>query len=307
MIDFFDNYIINPTTEVTPIIRISPFNGLNVDSVGANDKNSVDNYFNNRFGTDWSFTIKARDAISIALSYYQLCHEDVVTILTTTNNFYISSCVTKEIEKYCKWTREITEKTKVIFVNHEFGFPYLDLSSLRQYNLPIIEDCAHSFLSVDSDSLIGRVGDFVIYSLPKFFSMQIGGVLVSNTYKLNKETLPVAAYKYIYSNLSTYLSLVDQFAECRQLNHSYLSSQLSELGIIPRFDISERVYPGVFLFSWKENIDYDGLKSFMQNNGVESSVFYGEKAFFIPVHHKLTKHYLDYMISLLKYYYNASC
>ena len=170
-IDIYDGFIINPTVEVTPTIRISPFiekdlNRLNVDIEIAKE------YLRERFG-EYLLTIKARDAISLALSYYDLVHDDVVTILTTSGNYYISSCVTREIEKYCLWSREITERTKIIFINHEFGYPCERLNELKKYNIPIIEDCAQSFISKDKHSLIGKIGDFVIYSLPKIFPMQI--------------------------------------------------------------------------------------------------------------------------------------
>lgn len=94
-IDIYDGFIINPTVEVTPTIRISPFiekdlNRLNVDIEIAKE------YLRERFG-EYLLTIKARDAISLALSYYDLVHDDVVTILTTSGNYYISSCVTREI------------------------------------------------------------------------------------------------------------------------------------------------------------------------------------------------------------------
>ena len=130
-IDIYDGFIINPTVEVTPTIRISPFiekdlNRLNVDIEIAKE------YLRERFG-EYLLTIKARDAISLALSYYDLVHDDVVTILTTSGNYYISSCVTREIEKYCLWSREITERTKIIFINHEFGYPCERLNELKKY------------------------------------------------------------------------------------------------------------------------------------------------------------------------------
>ena len=75
-IDIYDGFIINPTVEVTPTIRISPFiekdlNRLNVDIEIAKE------YLRERFG-EYLLTIKARDAISLALSYYDLVHDDVV-------------------------------------------------------------------------------------------------------------------------------------------------------------------------------------------------------------------------------------
>ena len=106
--------------------------------------------------------------------------DDIVTILTTSGNFYISSCVTEEIEKFCQWNREITPETKVILVNHEFGTIYPDMKNLVSLGIPIIEDCCPSFFSQDNDNKAGRYGDFAVYSFSKIFPIQFGGLLVNN-------------------------------------------------------------------------------------------------------------------------------
>lgn len=303
---FFHNYIINPSVELTPAIRISPFNTENILMPRCNDENIAKRYLDSRF-SNYIITAKGRDAIDVALSYYQLTKNDVVSIVTTSDNFYISSCVTKCIEKYCSWSRVISEKTKVIFVNHEFGYPCQKLQDLKKYGLPIIEDCAHSFMSVDEKSSIGKIGDFVIYSLPKFFPMQVGGLLVSNKKDVTKPHINHAAEKYVLNTLSSYIPILDSICSSRLNNYKYLERQLSSLGIQPYFPLKSNIYPGVFLFKWKTNIDYSLLKEFMQRNGIESSVFYGQNAFFIPVHHNLSQNHLDYMITLLNYFHNALC
>ena len=83
------------------------------------------------------------------------------------------------LKSYADGHGKFVPETKVIFVNHEFGYPYHDLIRLKDYKLPIIEDCAGSFFSSDKDGSIGEVGDFVIYSFPKMFPLQVGGLLVS--------------------------------------------------------------------------------------------------------------------------------
>lgn len=303
---FFHNYIINPSVELTPTIRISPFNTENILTPKCNDENIAKEYLDSRY-SNYTITAKGRDAIDLALSYYHLTKSDVVSIVTTSDNFYISSCVTKCIEKYCFWSRVISEKTKVIFVNHEFGYPCQKLHNLKKYGLPIIEDCAHSFMSVDETSSIGEIGDFVIYSLPKFFPMQIGGLLVSNKDDITKQHTNQTVEKYVLNNLSSYIPILDSICSSRLNNYKYLESQLASLGIQPYFPLKCNIYPGVFLFKWKANIDYPLLKEFMQRNGIESSVFYGQNAFFIPVHHNLSQSHLDYMVTLLNYFHNALC
>lgn len=299
---FFNNTIIDPSIELRPTIRISPFNEEYI-YINEVQIHIAEEYLRKRFN-NYVLTVKGRNAIDLALSYYNLKKDDVVTILTTSDNFYISSCVTKTIEKYCLWSRKISNKTKVIFVNHEFGYPYQNLQAIKDYNIPIIEDCAHSFISQDRDGLVGNLGDFAIYSLSKFFPMQLGGIL-----SVNKEDIKIAnildeSYeKYILKNITYNVNNLNDICNNRLKNYCYLKEQLRDIGINPFFDENEKTIPGVFLFNWHSNINYALLKEFMQSNGVECSVFYGKNAFFIPVHHNLTNSQLDYMISLLKYFY----
>lgn len=300
----YNGYIVNPTIEVCPVIRISPFTEDFLHIQEPIDKGFVDRTLQEKLG-NYVFVTKARYAILQALSYYKLQKTDVVTILTTTNSFYISSCVTNEIEKTCCWSREITDRTKVLLVNHEFGYPFHKIELLKRYNLPIIEDCAFSFASQNDSFTVGKIGDFAIYSLPKFFPMQIGGILVSNKYKVS-HLVNDDLSQYLSSYLANFFSYIDYYIEKRLSNYKYLTKALYSIGIEPFFSMHRGTVPGVFMFKWRKKTDYNKLKLFMQSNGVESSVFYGREAFFIPVHHNLEKQHLDYMINLL-YYYNDYC
>lgn len=298
-----NNFIINASPELTPSIRISPFsfNSLRQSFCSTEiNQGHIEEIITKRFN-NYSFELKGRSALAKALSFYQLSELDIVTILTTSGNFYISSCVTKEIEKYCQWSRVISNKTKVILVNHEFGYPYQNVGSLKKYGLPVIEDCAHSFFSDNGE--IGTVGDFSIYSLPKAFPVQLGGLLVSNNPEYVLSESNVSVQKYIFSNYYTQYT-EQQIRERRLYNYYFLKKKLKKIQIYPYFPLEEGVIPGVFLFSWLDVINYPQLKIFMQANGVESSVFYGKNAFFIPCHHLLTEFELEYMICLLEFFYH---
>ena len=299
-------FVINPDPYSLPCYRIGPFQtkDLSINHY-LKDSDLIDEYFNSRFSDkDYIYTINGREAIHYALTYYQLKRDDVVTVLTTSNNFYISGCVTNEIEKYCRWSREILPDTKLIFVNHEFGYPFKNLKELKnKYNLPIIEDCAGSFFSEDDKNEIGNVGDFVIYSFPKMFPLQIGGLLVSNIsdgISKDKE-LQGLTLRHIKNVLSKYITVKDQIIKVRLSNYKYLRSRFSELNLPERFDLKAGVIPGVFMFKTKDHkIELPELKKFYYSHGVQCSVFYGEEAFFIPVHQSLSEADLDYFFEICK-------
>lgn len=293
----YNNIIVDAFSELVPSLHIAPLNLTKMDA--------TDTVCNLRdiFHTDKYISLhkKARSAITTALEDLHLQKEDVVTILTTSGNYYVSGCVTKAIESVCRWNREVTDETKTILVIHEFGYPYKGLSGLKKYGLPIIEDCAYAFFSKDEE--IGTVGDNVIYSLPKAFNMQMGGVMISRN-KID-DRVSQEERAYILSHLSAGWKDCEAIISQRIENHNYLAAALAPYGIQPFFDFVDGVVPGVFMFRWRDDMDYPALKEFMQRNGVESSVFYGQSAFFVPVHQNLSRSELDYMIKLLKYFYET--
>lgn len=295
------NIIIDPSVELVPSIHIPPMTNavLAHKEPTCEQIEACTQYLRKRFGVHY-LVPKARSALRVALEYYNLKQDDVVTILTTSGNFYISSCVTKVVESVCLWNREITDKTKVLLVVHEFGYPYANLKNLKKYNLPIIEDCAYAFFTKDNQ--MESVGDFVVYSLPKAFPMQMGGILKSNIGEIDYvEDEPVR--NYILNHLATLISKIDSIKSTRLSKWHLIADGLCELGGKP-WNFVDGVVPGVMLFYWNEDMNYPRLKEFMQYHGVESSVFYGRNAFFIPVHHLLTDDEINYMLSLLSYFKN---
>jgi dTDP-4-amino-4,6-dideoxygalactose transaminase len=305
MIDITNGYVINPESFWRPSYRISPFNtgyvkkNKQLIQSGTIDFDLVRNFF----GSHYFFCNNGKSAISLALQQYDLSPEDEVLILTTSGNTYISSCVTKEIENICKWSRVKTEKTKLVFVNHEFGFCYEELAKLKEYQLPIIEDRALSFASVAGDGKTGTIGDFVIYSLPKFFPISLGGVLQCN----NSSKLKSVPAKnqllddYCARLMTSYLEDVERIKKERTNNFAYLEKKFAEFDFHPFFEVTGNAVPGVFMFSTK-GIDLNRFKIFMQANGVESSIFYGKEAFFVPVHQELTVEDMDFFYQLTLYF-----
>ena len=297
-------FILHPDQYLMPSYRISPFK---TDDVGRNasmvDDDFAVNYFNKRFGKEkWQYTYSGKDAIKCALMNYGLKANDLVTILTTSQNFYISSCVTKEIESFCRWNRELVPETKVIFVNHEFGYPYPDMEKLVATGLPIIEDCCTTFFSQDELGAVGQYGDFSVYSFPKFFPIQIGGLLVNNTnYAVNRSVaLSEHEEKHIRNAMSHYLKIDSSILKARKENWDYAIDRFSKLGLTPRFDENSKTIPSVLLLRNNGIIkDLNKLKSFISSHGIQNSVFYGEDAFFIPIHQNLSTSDLDYFYEVI--------
>jgi len=291
-----NDFVLSPDKSLLPAYRISPFKTSDIALNRALPfSGCIDEYFRQRFSSRrFIYCESGRQAIHIALGALGLSRQDVVTILTTTGNLYISGCVTREIEKFCRWSRQIEPETKALLVNHEFGFPYEELRAIRRFNVPIIEDAAHAFASNNREQSAGQVGDFVVYSFPKFFPIQNGGLLVFHEHYTIDEPLAPSARHYSQKVLSAHIDNLANAAIKRRENYDTLTTLFRQLGCAARFQLSDNSVPGVFMFQTPADVDLPALKTFVQEHGIESSVFYGEQAFFVPVHDRLAPADLDY-------------
>ena len=305
--EFSSGFVLNPSEFLLPSHRISPFRTSDVgNNIGLTHNKKIIKILNNRFkGRNWCYTKTGKEGIALALEALELNFNDCISIMTTSNNTYISSCVTDEIEKVCSWSREIQSNTAALFVNHEFGYPYRDLQNLKQYNLPIIEDACHSYLANTDVSDMGLVGDFIVFSLPKIYPIQFGGIIA---YRTNFSITPSVEFNssienYLSSVLSYYQNDLELIKSTRLQNYHGLVERFSKLDCRPRFKLLKNDVPGVFLFSVPQGLNLEKMKEHGWRHGIECSVFYGEDAFFIPVHQHLSETDLDYFYTVfLKFF-----
>ena len=93
---------------------------------------------------------------------------------------WIGYWVYNQIQTYAFPIKHFSERTKAIFVYHQYGFPQ-DMDKILEFatdkKLIVIEDCAHALESYYKGRLVGSIGDFSIYSFSKwFFCYALGGV-----------------------------------------------------------------------------------------------------------------------------------
>lgn len=128
------------------------------------------------------FFENGKAAIHYIARLLNLTKTDQVTIYTATDNNYVSTCVTGTLFNYCSISRVMSKNTKAIYVIHEFGKVHPEMIQLinraKELNIPIIEDCAHTFDSCNDTYCAGSLADFTIYSLPKIFPVKKGGILI---------------------------------------------------------------------------------------------------------------------------------
>jgi len=84
-----------------------------------------------------------------------------------------------------------TKTYKMILLVHYFGFKIHNIEEIvklcKVNNMIVVEDCAHLYNYNTYDlSAAGTFGDFVFYSLHKFFPLKTGGLLVQNNLNILK-------------------------------------------------------------------------------------------------------------------------
>lgn len=298
-------FIVNPDPYSLPTYRIGAFVTQAIARnffINSSFIQFAESYLNKRFGqNNWILTKNGREAISLAMQSFDLAKDSITTILTPSNNFYISGCVTSTLQNYTNWNRQYTIKTSAYFVNHEFGYLYPQIEQLVKEGLPIIEDCCTTFFSQDANEKIGQYGDFSIYSFPKFFSIQIGGLLVGKDIALNenlvdKVSLTIVEKEYILKVLGFELDQKDDILHKRKEIFDYSTQRFEKLGFTLRFPKKIGIVPSVLLLNNNQIVkDLNKLKDFLNKNGIQNSVFYGEDAFFIPNHQNLSFTDIDFM------------
>lgn len=305
-----DDFIIGAEKHLLPIYRISPFKTSDIlknKKIRLENKVGIENYLSVRYkGKRVLLTENGRSALRLALQCLKLEENDIVTIITTSNKLYISSCVTNEIEKVCNWSRVIEEKTRVILINHEFGFCCSNLKKYASLGYPIIEDFAHSFISNTDKLDAGRYGDYLIFSFSKYFPIQCGGALI---YKgescLLDNNSEISGY--VENVTSAYLDSINEIRQKRVNNYKYYEGLFLSLGLRPYFSLKENDCPGVFCFKTPDGVDLNKLKEFVNANGIESSVFYGEQAYFLPCHQNLNYADLDFIYMVVREFLEDYC
>lgn len=78
---------------------------------------------------------------------------------------------------------------RAMLATHYFGVPQ-PMSELRAFcdarGISLIEDCAHAFFGISDGMAVGNWGHVAIASLPKFFPVCEGGLIVSATHSLKE-------------------------------------------------------------------------------------------------------------------------
>jgi len=279
-----------PGTAVKAGLAISPFSHQSLHAAGGE---AVEGraLLQAHLGSPFTMTASGRQALALILDRLGPSGDDEVAILTTSGGSYVSACVTRTIEQRCRWTIGITERSRALIVIHEWGRPYASMEQALATGLPVIEDCAYAFASTHADGRpVGSDGQFAIYSLPKLFSVPFGGIVVARSSPPFASPLAREEEDYLLGSLVPELGNLPQLLKQRAAVWQQLARLFSLLGAEPFFERGASDAPAVFMFRHDpQTVPLAELRKRYELHGVEASVFYGENAFYLPAHHRMSE------------------
>jgi len=179
------------------------------------------------------------------------------------------------------------------------------MEKLETLGIPIIEDCCTTFFSQDVSNRIGTYGHFAIYSFPKFFPIEYGGLLVSHRsdWCTDSSALDVNLRSNLQKILDYHLLRCSDLLKKRKNNFDYALKCFTQLGFDEYFKRNEQTVPVALMLN-NHNIikNLPAFKVELNRNGIESSIFYGKDAFFVPSHQNLTRTDIDHFVDVIQSY-----
>jgi hypothetical protein len=267
-------------------------------------------------GTDaWTFFPRAMFAIAGALIEYRdqgrLTADDEVLISTTTGSPYISSCVTRAIESVCKWSQTPSDKTRAVFLIHEFGFPNPHAAEMRAFcnerGIPLIEDLAYGWGSEGT----GNWGDVKIISFTKLLPLQYGGVLVGmkippeRHWKVLRSSDPAKGDE-VFGLLPKVWQPLPEIRATRQEIWKMYADRLAQV-IDPWMAIEPGVMPGAFIAKLENEDEMRRVSAFVKRFGIEVGNWYHHASIFLPCHQRMTRRHVDYVSGAILANYREGC
>lgn len=305
MKSYLPKELLMPDIALRPVIRMSPFSGkfdFHVKDHVLPETELVSRISTQLFGLpkEGRLTKNAIHALSLALQSVIRSKEFVVSIITPSGSGYVNSSVTEEVDKYCKWVFGYDPRADVYLLIHEFGRKGVLPEQAIQSRKPVIENCAYALVDPSFSSHYPVQGHYIVFSLSNAFPLQYGGLLFVNGVPL-KENL---SSKYIFSDKGKHYlqqTLVAYFLDLHHANRArlrtyHLMQQIcKDYGFDEAYPAKEGELPHAFLVEISPELDASSIKTHMNLAGIESGIFEGGNAYFLPCHQNMNMAEVEYI------------
>lgn len=307
---FFQNFAIKKYPVIlkppfyAPVIRLSPFRSLREPDEEKNISMPVNN---------WTFVPRASYGIYAILRHLDLQPEDHVTIIKSFPTEFISGCVTKNIEKVCKWKlwKEGDRIGKVVLLIHEFGIPAKIteqfVNQLRSAGIIVIEDCAWRATKVFEQS------DYAVYSAQKMLNTNFGA-FIQGVDMPEKFLWDIGVLDFVKQQKAQFfigdLEMIG--AERRIRNWVAYAEMVRNAGM--QFDtmadygflITQKEWiPTVYMQRFADDQEALAVKARLEEFGIQAGIYWGQGALYLPIHQCMTLPEVEYMFAVVAGYFNT--
>ncbi|HEV7214736.1 MAG TPA: DegT/DnrJ/EryC1/StrS family aminotransferase, partial [Chloroflexota bacterium] len=238
------------------------------------------------FRRPYAATASGRQALAHILRHLCLRPRDEIWITTTLGDrdLQVSPCVTATVARFCRFAYRPGPRTAAVLVIHDYGVPHPDLAVLRgrclRHGWPLIEDAAHAFASTDDAGLrLGEESDFALFSLPKFFAVEAGGLVMGlPSPPAGPEELAVAA------RLLHALTQTDIVADLRRRNWLLLEQRFAQFGFGSALPLTPGSVPSLYVLHTTQQ--FSALRR-LRSDGIEAGPDVHCNRLLLPCHQRL--------------------
>lgn len=248
-----------------------------------------------------------------------VCHSVQDAILNTGANPVLCDIGQDWNMTYETVSRRVNSRTKAIIVVHMFGIP-ADVERLKEFNIPLIEDCAQALGAEISTQKCGSFGDIGVFSFnaTKCATTGEGGMVATSKpslmKKMNDLTMNVYRYKMPDMLASLGISQMKRYHEFLMIRRKISQKYMDALAI-PR--INGSMY---FRFPLKVDGVFEDIKNLfikrgihvrkgvdelihrrnaMDDSGFSNAIHLFEKTISIPIYPALTDSEADHVAETL--------
>lgn len=216
----------------------------------------------------------------------------------------------------------MSNEYKALLIIHYFGFIQNDMNIIRQkcdqYNVILIEDCAHTFFSKQKDIQVGEWGDFSIFSIHKILPTLDGGFFrIKGALCINWDIEAQAITKSTFDQFVR--AEYDKINELKRNNYIHYLEHLKSRGLIePLYStLPDGVIPLNFPIVVKDGLREKLYFKLIDRGIITCSLYYNliheilldkfpdsyllsGKILNLPVHQDTTKEDIDYIIEQIQ-------
>ena len=253
-------------------------------------------------------TSNGRHAMDMLFRHLNLQLDDEIYITTTFGLPNLSSCVTCSVFNFCRPSRVLTDKTKLIFVIHEFGVTHPEMERLRseadKRGIPLVEDCAHTIDTFyPTGKRVGAYADWIIVSFPKIFPVSLGGMLLGNEHLSDADDesvyqLHTDQFDIVFEDWRNHLQ---QDSDYRRALYTRIDDSIKQIDLKGFINLTPAISP------WFMPIEVDtpkmSVKEFIEEvrrRGIDCGLWHGSKVTVLPLHQCLTTTEADSIASTVK-------